>query len=168
MSNNNCEKIYFITVIILIMTIFFLSRNILEGFYDTDMLEFTRLDDSLIRRYKIGSSYNLYDSDVFNLFRNDDVIRIKIPFNYVAKIIYKYKDDNKGFAKTIELVEGNYDIKKTIGNKIIDQIIIKNLSSYNNYFSDYPVYRPYYNPYYRPYYRHHYRPYNNYPRQQLF
>ena len=168
MSNNNCEKIYFITVIILIMTIFFLSRNILEGFYDTDMLEFTRLDDSLIRRYKIGSSYNLYDSDVFNLFRNDDVIRIKIPFNYVAKIIYKYKDDNKRFAKTIELVEGNYDIKKTIGNKIIDQIIIKNLSSYNNYFSDYPVYRPYYNPYYRPYYRHHYRPYNHYPRQQLF
>ena len=167
MSDNNCRQIYFVTVLILIITISVLSNNIVEGFYDfNDMIEFTKLDDSLIRRYKIGSSYNLYDSDVINLFRNDQVIRIKIPINYIAKIIYKYNDSNKGFAKTIELIEGNYDIKKSIGDKTIDQIIIKNINNNNsiynypryNYYGYYPVYRPFYNPYPRHQYKHYIRP----------
>lgn len=178
MSDNNCRQIYFVTVLILIITIFILSNNIVEGFYDfNDMVEFTKLDDSLIRRYKIGSSYNLYDSDVLNLFRNDQVIRIKIPINYIAKIIYKYNDSNKGFAKTIELIEGNYDIKKSIGDKTIDQIIIKNINNnliysdpysiynypyprYNYYYPryNYPAYRPFYNPYPRHQYKHYVRP----------
>lgn len=188
MSDNNCRQIYFVTVLILIITIFVLSNNIVEGFYNfNDMVEFTKLDDSLIRRYKIGSSYNLYDSDVLNLFRNDQVIRIKIPINYVAKIIYKYNDNNKGFAKTIELIEGNYDIKKSMGDKTIDQIIIKNINNSNLIYRDpiyprydyyyqrydyprynyprydyprynYPIYRPFYNSYPRHQYKHYVRP----------
>jgi hypothetical protein len=165
--NINCNIVYIVTISFVIITFFLLSNFITESFDGlSDMLEFTKLDDSLIRRYKVNSGYNLYDTDINNLFRNDDVIRMKIPMNYGVKVIYKFKDSSKknGFAKTLEFPEGSYDIKKTIGDKIIDQIIIKNLYGLNNnYLVDYPVYRPYYNQPYRPYYNHFYRPYYKHP-----
>ena len=141
------------------------SDNI-ENFIDfTDMVDFKRLDDSLIKKFRTNTTYNLYDTDINFLFKNDDVIRIAIPFNHHVKLIYKYKknDDKQGFAKTIELVEGEHDIKKTYSrDKILDQIIINNIGGRNIYYEPqlYPFMYPKRN-YFYPYYS--YRTIN-YPR----
>jgi hypothetical protein len=129
-----------ILFVILIYIILTYSKDI-ENFMDfTDMIEFKRLDDSLIKKYKINTTYNLYDNDINFLFRNDDVIRVYIPFNHYVKLIYKYKENDKkiGYAKTIELVEGEHDIKReTSKDKVLDQIMINNIGGMNIYYEPY-------------------------------
>jgi hypothetical protein len=131
-------KILLFAILIYILIIY--SKDI-EGFMDfTDMIEFKRLDDSLIKKYKINTTYNLYDNDINFLFRNDNVIRVYIPFNHYVKLIYKYKEDNKktGYAKTIELVEGEHDIKKEQSkDKVLDQIMINNIGGMNIFYEPY-------------------------------
>ena len=85
--------------------IFVFSYSSVENFFNvgTNMIEFTRLDGSLIKKIKPGSSTSLYDQEVLNLFRQDEVIRINIPENYQVRIIYKFKNESKGFGKTINL-----------------------------------------------------------------
>ena len=63
---------------IIILMIF--NYQHIENFFDlgSNMVEFTRLDGSLIKKVKVGSSTSLYDQEVVNLFRNDQVIRINI------------------------------------------------------------------------------------------
>ena len=56
---------------------------------NSNMIEFTRLDGSLIKKIKIGSSYSLYDYEIINFFKQDDIIRINIPISYYVKIIYQ-------------------------------------------------------------------------------
>ena len=96
----------------------------IENFFDlgSNMIEFTRLDGSLIKKIKVGSSTSLYDQEVLNLFRVDQVIRINIPENYSVRIIYKFRNELKGFGKTVELQSGSYDISKQDENKQIFQI----------------------------------------------
>jgi hypothetical protein len=114
---------------------------------DSNMLVFRKLDDSLIRMYKIGSSYSLYDNDVEQLFKNDDVIRIQIPLNYEATVIYKL--DNGNFAKTLQFPFGSYDLKKKFNDKNISQINVKNVFGYNQgpllYNQPGLITNPYYN-----------------------
>jgi len=120
--------------VLIIIILFVVNYSPIEQFintYNSNMLEFTRLDNSLIKKIKIGSSSSLYDQEVLNLFKNDDVIRINIPDNYTVRIIYKFKNESKGFGKTINLNTGSYDISKTIGNKIIYQIDISNIQGLN-------------------------------------
>ena len=116
----------FIVICIIWFVIKYLPIEQFMNIYNENMIEFTRLDDSLIKKFKIGSSNSFYDQEVLNLFRQDEVIRINIPENYTVKIIYKFKNASKGFAKTIELPSGSYDISKTINNKIIYQIDVRN------------------------------------------
>jgi hypothetical protein len=156
------KLLLFVLLVILLIN----HSNDIENFIDfTDMVEFKRLDDSLIKKFRTNTTYNLYDTDINFLFRNDDVIRVVIPFNHYVKLIYKYKedDDKKGFAKTIELVEGEHDIKKKYSkDKILDQIIINNIGGRNIYYEPqlYPFMYPRRN-YFYPFYS--YRTIN-YPR----
>jgi hypothetical protein len=118
----------------------------------TDMVEFNRLDDSLIKKFRTNITYNLYNNDIKFLFRNDSVIRINIPFNHYVKLIYKYKENGNrtGFAKTIELDEGSHDIKQTFGrDKELDQIVINNIGGRDIYYEPqlYPR-RNYHYPFY--------------------
>lgn len=141
----NVKVILFFLVLLVLMTY---CKNNIENFMDmTDMVEFKRLDDSLIKKFRTNYTYNLYDNDINFLFRNDNVIRISIPFNHYVKLIYKYDDKKQsGFAKTMELTEGEYDIKKIYNkDKILDQIIINNYGGFNSEY----MYRPrYFFPYY--------------------
>ncbi len=115
-------KVIFLLLVIVIIGVF--SYSSIEHFFDlgSNMIEFTRLDGSLIKKIKVGSSTSLYDQEVLNLFRLDQVIQIVIPENYSVKIIYKFRNEAKGFGKTIYLDAGSHDISKIIGNKQIFQI----------------------------------------------
>jgi hypothetical protein len=148
------------------------------------MIEFTRLDGSLIKKIKIGSSYSLYDYEIINLFKQDDIIRINIPISYYVKIIYKFKNVSKGFGQTIELNEGSYDINKYINDKIIYQIDIQQVFQPNfkdliitdnvggNIYTNPYFFRtgPQYIPINRYIYNSYYpiTPYYNYPRYNLY
>jgi len=125
-------------LLLLIITIGIFSFQSIENFFDlaSNMIEFTRLDGSLIKKVKVGSSISLYDQEVINLFRQDDVIQIVIPENYSVKIIYKFRNESKGFGKTINLYAGSHDIAKTIGNKQIFQIDARNEYGLNQNVSD--------------------------------
>ena len=127
---------FLLLLIIIIVGVF--SYKSIENFFDlaSNMIEFTRLDGSLIKKIKVGSSTSLYSQEVINLFRQDNVIQIIIPENYSVKIIYKFKNEAKGFGKTINLYAGSYDISKFIGNKQIYQIDIKSEYQLTNNFSD--------------------------------
>ncbi len=129
-----------IILLALLVGIFIIVFNYssVEHFYDflTSMIEFTRLDGSLIKRIKIGSSTSMYDSEVTNLFRQDDVIRINIPENYSVRIIYKFKNQSKGFGQTVNLVAGSYDIYRLIENKEIYQIDISHNFGLSTNYND--------------------------------
>jgi hypothetical protein len=109
-------------IAIIVLVVF--NYPYIENFFDlgSNMIEFTRLDGSLIKKIKVGSSTSLYDQEVLNLFRVDQVIRINIPDNYSVRIIYKFRNESKGFGKTVELSAGSYDISKQDENKQIFQI----------------------------------------------
>ncbi len=119
-------NVMFLLLVIIIIGVF--SYSSIEKFFDlgSNMIEFTRLDGSLIKKIKVGSSTSLYDQEILNLFRQDQVIQIAIPENYSVKIIYKFRNEAKGFGKTIYLNSGSHDISKIIGNKQIFQIDISN------------------------------------------
>lgn len=127
---------FLLLVLIIIIGVF--SYSSVEHFFDlaTNMIEFSRLDGSLIKKIKVGSSTSLYDQEVINLFRKDQVIQIAIPENYSVKIIYKFRNEAKGFGKTINLFAGTHDIEKIIGNKQIFQIDVTNDYGISNNFSD--------------------------------
>lgn len=116
----------FLLLVVILIGVF--SYSSIENFFDlgSNMIEFTRLDGSLIKKIKVGSSTSIYDQEVLNLFKQDDVIQITIPENYSVKIIYKFRNESKGFGKTIYLDAGSYDISKIIGNKQIFQIDVSN------------------------------------------
>jgi hypothetical protein len=126
-------KIILIAIIIGII-ILLLSNNTNEKFIDiySNIVTFTRIDDVLIKTYKINSFYSLYGNELLNLFENKDIIKINIPYNYSVTIRYALKNDSTIIAKTIELPYGTYDIYKISSNKIINQIDIKNMIGYNN------------------------------------
>jgi len=128
----------FLLLVLIIIIIGVFSYQSIENFFDlgSNMIEFTRLDDSLIKKVKVGSSTSLYEQEVINLFRQDDVIQIIIPENYSVRIIYKFKNEAKGFGKTINLYAGSHDISKYIGNKQIYQIDARNEYGLSNNFSD--------------------------------
>ena len=180
-------KFKILFILFLCICIYLVNSNSIEEFmniYNSNMIEITRLDGSLIKKIKVGSSYSLYDYEVIKLFTQDDIIRINIPNSYYVKIIYKFKNESKGFGQTIELYEGSYDIHKFINNKIIYQIDIQQVIQPN--FKDliitdnigYNIYRdPYfiridsdYIPYSRNIYNSNYPliPYYNYPRYNLY
>ena len=117
------NKILLIILGLLVFSLFCPLDKILEHFnYDQDMLGFYRLDDSLIKKIKIGSSYSLYDQEVVNLFKNDSVIRMVVPNGYVARIIYKEKGSDKGFSKTKNFDSGYHDIELETKHGVISQI----------------------------------------------
>ena len=124
----------FIIIIVGIFLIFSSTENFMD--LNSNMIEFTKLDGSLIKKIKLGSSNSLYDNDVLDLFKQDEVIRVHIPNNYSVSTIYKFKNTNN-FAKTVELADGFYDIQKSFDDKIISQIDIRNNLGLNqNIISD--------------------------------
>lgn len=121
----------FIVICIIWFVINYLPIEQFMNIHNENILEFTRLDDSIIKKVKIGSSNSFYDQEVLNLFRQDDIIKINIPKNYTVKIIYKLKNESKEFAQIIRLSSGSYNIPKTINSKVIYQIDIHNLFGLN-------------------------------------
>jgi len=89
------------------------------------------------------------EQEIINLFKNNDIIQIKIPDNYIARIVYKEN-------KIINLPAGTHDVHKYLDDKIIYHIdiipeyLINNIANPGhsvqdwefNYFS-----HDYYNPY---------------------
>jgi hypothetical protein len=162
-------KIKILFILLLCICIYLLvNSELMEQFlniYGSNMIEFTRLNGSLIKKFKISSSLSLYDREVINLFNQDDIIQINIPKTYFVKIIYKFKNASKGFGQTIKLTEGVYDIHKYINNKIIYQIDILKIFQSNINFRDLLLSdNIYYPSTYTtiPYY------YNNFPRYKLY
>ena len=86
----NTKILLFIIIIVGFFLIFSSTENFMD--LDSNMIEFTKLDGSLIKKFKIGSSNSLYDNDVLDLFKHDEVIRVNIPNNYSVSIIYKFKN----------------------------------------------------------------------------
>ena len=132
------EKRTILMALVLIVIIIIFNYSHIENFFDLDsnMIEFTRLDGSLIKKIKVGSSTSMYDQEVLNLFRQDQVIRINIPDNYTVRIIYKFRNESKGFGKTVDLPSGSFDISKLEENKQIFQIDISHDYGLVNNFTD--------------------------------
>lgn len=109
------------------------NENENEHFIDiyNNILLFTRLDDVLIKSYNVNSFINLYDNELMNLFV-DNIIRINIPLNYSVTLRYALINNLSIIGKITELQHGIYDIPKINGDKIINQIDIKNMIGYNN------------------------------------
>lgn len=126
----NSKLILFLIILGIVFLFTIIPIEFFDGL-DTDMLEFRRLDGSLIRKLKIGSSYDLWDSEVLNLFKQDQVIRVIVPLNYELTLVYKYKDKSKGYGKTVILPAGSADIKKEMDDKIISQLSVKNIYGLN-------------------------------------
>ncbi len=122
------------TLLLIVIAIIWLTMNYIpvEDFTDLNFIEFTRLDGSLIKRVKVGSSYGLYGAEVLYLFRQDQTIRINIPVNFSVNLIYKFTNSAKGFAKTVYLEAGSYDIQKSYSDIIIDQIEMKQVYGFND------------------------------------
>ena len=57
------------------------------------------------------------EQEIINLFKNNDIIQIKIPDNYIARIVYKEN-------KIINLPAGKHDVHKYLDDKIIYHIDI--------------------------------------------
>ena len=178
-------KFKILVILLLCICIYLINSNSIEQFMNnSNMIEFTRLDGSLIKKIKIDSSYSLYDYEIINFFKQDDIIRINIPISYYVKIIYKFKNVSKGFGQTIELNDGSYDIHKYINDKIIYQIDIQQVFQPNfkdliitdnvgdNIYTNSYFYRsvPRYIPINRNIYNSYYPiiPYYNYPRYNLY
>jgi hypothetical protein len=127
-------KIILAAIIIGIIILLLSGCNTDENFIDiySNMITFTQIDNVLIKSYKINSVYSLYGDELLNLFHNNNVIKINIPYNYSVTIRYSLKDDTSIIVKTIELPYGTYDIYKLSSDKIINQIDIKNMVGYNN------------------------------------
>ncbi len=119
----NPKIILYLIVLLIVGYVFYMS---VEHFtFEEGMLIFKRLNGSLIKKFKINSYINIYNKDIQNLFKNDNVIRIWIPSNHLVNIVYKLK--NGGYSRTIELQEGVYDLKNTLNNdkEIIEEIEAK-------------------------------------------
>jgi hypothetical protein len=126
----NTKIILFLIVLLVIGYVFTTS---IENFsFEDGMLVFTRLNGSLIKKYKINSIYTISDKDVQNLFKKDNTIRVFIPPNHSANIIYKLK--NGGYTRTVELPEGAHDLQYNFKNdkEVIDQIESRIVSPYTS------------------------------------
>ena len=118
--------ILFFLIIIIFLIIF--NYPYIDNFFnlDSNTIEFTRLDGSLIKKVKVVASLSLYDQEVLNLFTKNNIIKINIPDNFTVRIIYKLKNESKSFSKTVNLLSGIYKISKLVENKQIFQIDITN------------------------------------------
>ena len=149
----------FILLLLVIVYVFF--NYDFENFYqfENNMLIFTRLNNSLLKKFNIGSSLILDSNDLKLLFKVDDIVRMIVPPYNSVRIIYKNKDS---FTKTLELSEGSHDLAKIINNQEISQIEAFYNSIYvNDVFyvpTRYPIYyNKFPNHYYRRNYRHNHR-----------
>ncbi len=98
-----------------------------EAFSESEegMLIFNRLNNSLIKKYKIGSFTSIDDVDFKLLFRQDNVIRIIVPPAHSVRVVYKEKGTNN-YSKTIDLPEGSHDLSKITDDDEIAQIDASN------------------------------------------
>jgi hypothetical protein len=116
-------NIKFYVIVFIVITLLYLCLSNVEHFWTEEgMLVFKRLNGSLIKKFKINTSINLSDSDITNLFKkyNDPTIRIIIPPNHDAQLIYRLKSG--GYSNTIDLPNGTHDIRLNIRDQILDQI----------------------------------------------
>lgn len=111
-----------ILFLIILLVIGFVFNMPVENFsFEDGMLVFTRLNGSLIKKFKINSNMNISSNDVQNLFSTDNTIRLWVPPNHTVNVIYKLK--NGGYSRTIEFPEGAHDLKNNFeGNEFIEHI----------------------------------------------
>ena len=158
LSNYFIMKFAFILLLLVIVYVFF--NYDFESFYqyENNMLIFTRLNNSLLKKFNIGSSLILDNNDLKLLFKVDNVVRMIVPPYNSVRIIYKNKDS---FTKTLELSEGSYDLAKIINNQEISQIEAFYNSIYvNDIFyvpTRYPIYYNTFPNHYRHNHIHNYR-----------
>jgi len=110
------------------------SNNNNEQFIDINsrMIHFTTINDTIIKSYNIVSFYSVYGNELEKLFNDNEIIRVNIPLNYSITLRYSFNTDSTIIGKIIELSNGTYEIYKYTSDKIINQIDIKNMISYNN------------------------------------
>jgi len=124
-----------ILIIVAIIIILLLSCSNKEQFtneLNQNILRVKTLNDIVIKEYNIRSPYNINGNELLNLFNNNDIIRIDIPFNYSITIKYTFNVNPNIIGKTIELTNGVYDINKYTSDKTISEIEIKNTINYDN------------------------------------
>ena len=124
-----------ILIIVAIIIILLLSCSNKEQFtneLNQNILRVKTLNDIVIKEYNIKSPYNINGNELLNLFNNNDIIRIDIPFNYSINIKYSFNVNPNIIGKTIELTNGVYDINKYTSDKTISEIEIKNTINYDN------------------------------------
>ena len=124
-----------ILIIVAIIIILLLSCSNKEQFtneLNQNILRVKTLNDIVIKEYNIKSPYNINGNELLNLFNNNDIIRIDIPFNYSITIKYTFNVNPNIIGKTIELTNGVYDINKYTSDKTISEIEIKNTINYDN------------------------------------
>lgn len=127
-------KIILLAIIIGIIILILSNNSCKEKFIDINknIITFTTIDNILINSYNLGFFYSLYGDELINLFNNNDKIKVNIPLNYSLTLSYSFKNDISIIGKILELPHGTYYIKKFTNDKIITQIDIKNMISYNN------------------------------------
>jgi hypothetical protein len=151
-------KFAFILLLLVIVYVFF--NYDFENFYqfENNMLIFTRLNNTLLKKFNIGSSLILDNNDLKHLFKVDNMVRMIVPPYNSVRIIYKNEDS---FTKTFELSEGSYDLAKIINNQEIYAIEAFYNSIYvNDIFyvpTRYPIYYNKFPNYYRRNHIHNYR-----------
>jgi hypothetical protein len=123
----------FVGIIMLILYNYLCKNK--ENFIDINknIITFTRIDGVLIKSYNIDSFYSVYGDELNNIFNSYDIIKVNIPLNYSITLRYALKNDTTIIDKVFELPHGTYDIYKLTNDKIINQIDIKNMISYNNH-----------------------------------
>ena len=124
-----------ILIIVAIIIILLLSCSNKEQFtneLNQNILRVKTLNNVVIKEYNIRSPYNINGNELLNLFNNNDIIRIDIPFNYSINIKYSFNVNPNIIGKTIELTNGVYDINKYTSDKTISEIEIKNTINYDN------------------------------------
>ncbi len=119
---------YTIIFLLVLLIIYVISECFnKETFSESEegMLIFNRLNNSLIKKYKIGSFTSINEVDFKQLFRQDNVIRIIVPSAHSVRIIYKEKGTDN-YSKTIDLPEGSHDLSKFTDDDEIAQIDASN------------------------------------------
>lgn len=124
--------ILIIVAIIILLLLTCPNRENFTGELNPNTLTIKTLNNEIIKEYNIKSSYNINGNELLNLFNNNDIIKIDIPFNYSITVKYSFNVNPNIIGKVIELTNGVYDINKYTSDKTISQIEIRNTINYDN------------------------------------
>lgn len=120
-----------VVILIILAILFYYCYVSIEYFSEYGMIVFERLDGSLIKKFKIGETIGFDNMDIKNLFKNNTEIKIILPPDYSAEVIYKQKYSNR--LESEIMIKSYGIISKQLDNDwLIEQINIKYNNPQNN------------------------------------